>query len=273
MKTQLNISIVLYENPHNQVIELLRSIFDYSNLEVKVLLLDNSHSDALKTLASLDDHIDYIKNNKNLGFSEAHNIAFTKTIEAGVPYHLVVNPDIYFEEPVLDKLYDYMEKHENVGHIMPKILYPEGSIQYLCKLLPAPWNLMVRRLAPLYARISKRNELFELRHTGYNKIMNVPYLSGAFMFLRTSALEKVGLFDEKIFMYLEDLDLTRRIHQEFETIFYPGVCIYHHHQKESYRSIKLLRIHICSAIYYFNKWGWWDKERDLVNNKCLSQFE
>ena len=103
--------------------------------------------------------------------------------------------------------------------------------------------------------------------------MNVPSLSGCFMLLRTSVLEAVGLFDENIFMYLEDVDLNRRIHTNYKTIFYPEVSIVHEYAKESYRNKKLLMFHIRSALYYFNKWGWiFDRKRKEVNDTCLNHF-
>ncbi len=93
------------------------------------------------------------------------------------------------------------------------------------------------------------------------------------MFLRNSVLKDVGLFDENIFMYLEDVDLNRRIHAKYKTIFYPKVSIYHEYQKESYMSKKLLMYHIRSAIYYFSKWGWFfDKQRDIINSKTLKEL-
>ena len=84
--------------------------------------------------------------------------------------------------------------------------------------------------------------------------MNVPYLSGCFMFL-TSVLKKIGLFDENIFMYLEDTDINRRIHSKYKTTFYPKLEITHEYNKELYKNKKLLIFYIKSAIYYFNKWG------------------
>jgi len=93
------------------------------------------------------------------------------------------------------------------------------------------------------------------------------------MFLRTSVLKDLGPFDENIFMYLEDTDLNRRIHSKYKTIFYPKVSIMHEYSKESYVNKKLLIYHIKSAIYYFNKWGWFfDKERDELNSRCLSNL-
>ena len=61
--------------------------------------------------------------------------------------------------------------------------------------------------------------------------MNVPYLQGSFMFLRTKALKEVGLFYERFFMYPEDIDITRRMHKKYKTIFYPEVSIHHEHAK------------------------------------------
>jgi hypothetical protein len=86
------------------------------------------------------------------------------------------------------------------------------------------------------------------------------------MFLKCEVLKDIGLFDENIFMYLEDTDLNRRIHSKYKTIFYPKVEIVHEYAKESYVNKKLLMFHIKSAIYYFNKWGWiFDRQRDEIN--------
>lgn len=75
-------------------------------------------------------------------------------------------------------------------------------------------------------------------------------------------------------MYFEDFDLIRRIQKVSKTIYYPEVTIVHNHAKESYKSKKMLKIHIQSAIKYFNKWGWvFDKERRLWNKQILKEIE
>lgn len=269
---QINASIVLYHNKKEQLTKVINSFLDTS-LDVKLYLIDNSSNDDLKELGGLNNRIEYIFNNANLGYGAGHNIAMRKSIEGGTLYHLVLNPDIYFESGVLEKLLDYMENHQDVGNIIPQILYPDGEIQYLCKLLPTPTDLILRRFIPSKSWKKKRNETYELRFTEYDKVMNVPSLSGCFMFLRCEVLKDVGLFDENIFMYLEDVDLNRRIHSKYKTIFYPEVSIVHEYGKESYVNKKLLKYHIQSAIYYFNKWGWvFDKERDDINNRCLKSI-
>lgn len=271
----LRVSIVLYRNNYKQIEKTIYSVLG-SKLNIKLWLVDNSPTDELKFLKDLDNRIEYIFNNANLGFGKAHNIALRKSIEEGIPYHLVLNPDVYFDEGVLEELYSFMEKNPDVGLIMPKVLYPNGEIQYLCKLLPTPFDLFGRRFLNfgLFKKyIERRNEIYELRFTGYDKIMEVPYLSGCFMFIRTEVLKNVGLFDENFFMYLEDTDLSRRIHKVSKTIFYPYVYIYHEYGKGSYKNPNLLKYHINSAIYYFNKWGWFnDKERDIINKKTLEKL-
>ena len=272
----INISIVLYKNKIRQLTNTIQNILK-SKFIKRLYLIDNSPTDKLKGFCRLSKQIEYKFNNTNLGFGKAHNIAMRKSIDEDVKYHLVLNPDIYLAEGTLEELYDFMEKNPNTGLVMPRVLYPDGKIQYLCKLLPAPFDLFGRRFlnrGPFKKYIKKRNEMYELRFTGYNKIMEVPYLSGCFMFIRTKVLKKVGLFDERFFMYLEDTDLSRRIHRVAKTIYYPYVHIYHEHQKGSYKNLKLLKIHIESAIKYFNKWGWFnDLERETINRKILEKLK
>lgn len=76
------------------------------------------------------------------------------------------------------------------------------------------------------------------------------------MFARMSILKQVDGFDERYFMYAEDLDLCRRIGKVAQTMYYPKVSVYHAYAKGSYKNRKLLRYHMCSMIKYFNKWGW-----------------
>ncbi len=105
----------------------------------------------------------------------------------------------------------------------------------------------------------------------HNKVINVPFLSGCFMFLRTTALKETGLFDERFFLYAEDTDLSRRIHQKFNTIFFPFAEIYHSHARGSYKNIRLTWHNLKSAFQYFNKWGWiFGKEREIINEAAMT---
>ena len=271
---KLSASIVLYNTKVNDLKKVIDSYFAFQG-EKQLFLVDNSPSDELKNIVAMypNNEIHYIFNNANMGYGKAHNIAIRKSIEQGQPYHIILNPDIIIEKGALEKLTDYMEQHPEVGNIMPKIIYPDGELQYLCKLLPSPIDLIFRRFIPVKKWKEAINKKYELHSFGYDKIMNVPNLSGCFMFLRTEVLKQVGLFDENIFMYLEDIDLNRRIHSKYQTIYYPEATVIHEHQKESYKSKKLLKAHIKSAIYYFNKYGWFfDKERNNINRNVLREL-
>jgi hypothetical protein len=156
---------------------------------------------------------------------------------------------------------------------MPKILNPDGSIQHLCKRLPAPSDLLIRRFFPqaLKSLAKERLARYEFRDRDYNSVLSVPVLSGCFMMINSVALSQVGIFDERFFMYLEDVDLSRRIHQRFETLYYPEVAIYHGYEKGSYHSVRLMMHHIVSALRYFQKWGWFsDTERKYINQKATA---
>ena len=271
---KLSASIVLYNTKIDELKRVIDSYFAYTG-EKQLFLVDNSPTDSLKEIVKIypNNDIYYIFNNENMGYGKAHNIAIKKSIEQGLSYHIILNPDIIIENGSLEKLTEYMEQHPEVGNIMPKIIYPNGELQYLCKLLPSPIDLIFRRFIPIKKWKDAINERYELHSFGYDKIQNIPNLSGCFMFLRTEALKKVGLFDENIFMYLEDIDLNRRIHSKYKTIYYPDAIVIHEHQKESYKNRRLLKAHIQSAIYYFNKYGWlFDKERTTINKNVLKDL-
>lgn len=234
-------------------------------------LVDNSPS-PLQEQPSSDPRVKYLFTGSNLGYGKAHNIALRKSVSDGVDYHLVMNSDVTFSPSILAEMTNYMHAHSEVGLMMPKVYYPHGETQYVCKLLPAPIDVFGRRFLPT-SWIRRRNDRYQLTGSGYNRIMNVPNLSGCFMLLRTKAVQEVGYFDERFFMYTEDMDLTRRIHQHYQTLFYPACSIKHEHERASYFFNRLFFVHIESMCKYFFKWGWFfDSERREVNRKVLEEY-
>jgi GT2 family glycosyltransferase len=263
-------SIVLFKSNFKQLLDTVNS-FQNSWPEGELYLVDNSPRDLLRDHFEGKSRIHYIFNNRNLGFGTAHNIAIRLSQQNGCTYHLVLNPDVSFGDEVIPKVVSLMEEHPNVGLVMPKVLYPDGRIQHLAKLLPSPGILFFRRFFTSWRRLLDRNNhIYELKFSGYNRTMDVPYLSGCFMMLRNDCLMKIGLFDEDIFLYTEDIDLTRRIHAQFRTVFYPEVSIYHVHERGSYKKLIPFLLHVRSAVTYFNKWGWFnDPEREHINRLTL----
>ena len=266
----LNISIVLYNPQWQQIVSLTESLLLYPKVR-HIYWIDNSGSSA-KDLPISSQKISYIFNGRNLGYGAAHNIAIRQSIYDDVPYHLVINPDIIITPETLNVLVPFLEEHKMVGCVTPQVKYPDGELQYLCKLLPTPLDVFGRRFLPK-RWIERRNRRYELRDSGYNRIMNIPYLSGCFMLFRTEAVRKARLFDERFFMYPEDVDLTRRIHRDYLTVYYPHTTIIHNHAKASYRSLRMLWVHIVNMCRYFNKWGWWhDPERKMMNDLAINEY-
>lgn len=273
MQNRVTASIVIYKNDLRLLRNAAESFLKSTSGSI-LYLIDNSPTDRLARHFR-HPRIKYVFNNRNIGFGAGHNLALREILQSGVSdYHVVLNPDVYFEEVAMKKIFAFMEEHEQVGLVMPKVLYPDGRLQPLCKLLPSPTTLFTRRFLQFYPSWSNRlNHWYEMHFTGYDKIMDVPFLSGCFMFLRVKALEEIGLFDERIFLYTEDTDLTRRIHRRYRTVFYPEAVIYHYNQRASYKNASKLVHHIFSAITYFNKWGWFDDvERRDINERILIRF-
>jgi GT2 family glycosyltransferase len=233
-------------------------------------LIDNSPVPTnVASILADNGYIHYYFVGENKGYGAGHNIAIKMAMQAKCKYHVILNPDLEFEPNIIDKIAWFMDSDSTIAQIMPKVVNQQGEIQYLCKLLPTPVDLIFKRFLP--SRLAEKTlSRYQLKFSDYNKKMNVPYLSGCFMFFRMSALNIVGLFDERFFMYPEDIDITRRMHKMYKTIYYPEVSIVHAHKAESYKSWNMLKIHILNMIKYFNKWGWFfDRERKIVNKNVL----
>ncbi len=264
-------SLVLYHNSDFDILKVLNSIIN-SNIYIKLYVVDNSNDDYIKELL-VDFDIYYIKNNKNLGFGKAHNIAIKIAVASNSDYHIIINPDISFESNVVGELIKRAEKDKEIGLIMPKIIYPNGDVQFLCKLLPNPIVLIFRRFLPFKVISNRMNQNYELKSMDLSKESEIPSLSGCFMFIRTAFLNNVGGFDERYFMYLEDIDLCRKLGKISKLIYFPKVTVVHNYEKGSYKSKKLLIFHIKSSIKYFNKWGWlFDRKRIEINKNAKKKL-
>lgn len=258
-------SIVTYKTPPDELRECLKSL---QSPEVgTIYVVDNSSRPELEEVCREDARVIYIPN-KNTGYGSGHNMAIRRAMDEGSEFHLVLNSDVEFIPSVIDRLIAYMRENPDVGVLQPRITYPSGKPQYTCRLLPTPANVFFRRFLPPVGHILDRRYL--IRDYDHTYPISVPSLQGSFLLLRSEALKECGMFDERYFMYCEDIDLTRRIHMRYRTVYYPGESIRHVHRAASYHSMKMLGIHIVNMIRYFNKWGWlFDSERGRMNKAVL----
>ena len=271
-------SIVAYNNDPDQIVRAIQC-FLATPLRVSLIVIDNSPQASLRSVVE-QTGCSYLYLGKNVGFGAGHNIALRKYLGTS-QYHLILNPDVYWRAGVLEGLFSFMEQSPRAGLTMPRVLYPDGSFQTLCKLLPTPVDLVTRRFVGkgiFRLLIDVLMGRYELRGLDFERVQSVPSLSGCFMFLRGAALKDIGLFDPRYFMYLEDVDLCRRMARKWDTLYYPHVNVYHEYAKGSYDNKVLRNHHIKSAVQYFNKWGWvFDSERHRINSQrlaeCLCEFE
>lgn len=266
----INVSLVTYLTSLEDITNAARTC-SRSPIVDRIFVIDNSPSDSLRKSVSGIDKLVYIHNPSNPGYGAAHNIAIRKSISDGLEYHLVLNADVIFDFVVLESMLHYMKLDTSVGLLAPKMLYENGAVQCSRKLLPSPLNMFLRAFLPRKYRL-RIDSSFELKQFDSNKSILVPYVSGAFMFLNTSVLSRVGLFDERFFMYPEDIDLSRRIAHVAKVRFSPQFTIIHKYGGATRKSIKMFVIHAFNMCLYFNKWGWvFDNNRSILNQKTFDQ--
>ena len=267
---KITASIVTYKTDREELRRCLCSLS--SPLVDHIYIVDNSPEESLRNFCDEFSNVEYIYNGANLGYGAAHNVAIRKSLKRGTLYHLVLNSDVYFDSEVISRIYEFMQNNADVAQLIPDVRYPDGKRQYVCRMLPSPANLVFRRFLPQNV-IQQMDSDYLMMYSHHQQSMNVPYLQGSFMFFRNSCFEKIGLFDERFFMYPEDIDITRRMHREYRTLYWPEVSIVHAHRAASYKSKRMLFIHVWNMIKYFNKWGWiFDDERKKWNRRLVEKY-
>ena len=272
MEYDITASIVVYKN-NPIILQKAINSFLSTNLYLKLYIIDNSPTDKIKDIC-INNKTEYIFNNNNIGFGAGHNLILQNHFKIG-KYHLILNPDVYFQKEVLIELFLYLEKYSKIGMIIPKVLNPDGTIQYLPKLLPTPFNVILRWL-PSNFKIQKiYNRKYELRDYNDSKPISVPIISGCFSLVRSEIIKTFRFYyDNRFFMYFEDFDFARRIGQKSKTVYYPSVQIYHDYGRGAYKNFSLFRIYISSFVRYFNKWGWFlDSKRKSINKSILKNLD
>lgn len=253
-------SIVLYNNNTDEIKNTLKNVLECKGLK-KLYLIDNSTiSNLERELNNLSDKIYYQFNQINLGFGTAHNQAVKLANEEGFKIHFILNPDIkIIDAGDLAIIAKKLSLTKDVGLAGPQIIYPNGELYSSIKKFPNPFTLLIRRflrIKPLLNLVNKNYEI-SLEEVKTNEFLPKGYfLSGCFMSVSIPIYISVGGFDERYFMYMEDIDLCRKMEKNYRIKYISEVKIIHKHNRESYRNIRLLSIHIQSAIKYFTKWNY-----------------
>ena len=226
---------------------------------------DESRAECFKGL-----RVRYTWAGRNLGFGAAHNLAL-KSLPERPDVHVFLNPDVSFDGDVLRHVGERFEEAGDIAVLMPQIRYPDGRLQPLCKLLPTPAGLFVRRFFGRTSWSERLRAAYELDGLPQDRCSDVPLVSGCFLCVRFDVLKAIGGFDERFFLYMEDFDLIRRASAHGRVVYDPSTFVCHGYAKGSYRNWRLLRYHMVSAVKYFNKWGWFvDPHRKKANERALA---
>jgi len=250
-------SIVLFEENIHELSKAVSS-FLKTPISKKLFLIDNSPSEELKDKFTHPD-IEYIFTRKNVGFAAGHNLVLEK-IKNNSKYHLVLNPDVSFGPEVIPNLISKMEKEKDLSLIAPKVLFPNGDHQFSCRRYPSLLELMVRRMGfmkNMFSSIIKKGEYDDKNLT---TAFYPEFIHGCFHLFKTEDFAKIGGFDERYFLYMEDVDICRKIDiTGKKKMYYPKEHIIHVLKKDSSKKFKFLMIHWSSIIRYFFKWGFSNK--------------
>lgn len=223
-----------------------------SNVKYHLFVIDNGSTD--KTVDRIKRHLNanitLIENSDNLGFGKAHNLILDRLKSK---YHLIINPDITMNDDVVARMVRYMDVHEDIGILTPKVKFPDGTLQLLPKRDPRFRYLVARRIDMRF--LKRYRAAYEMLEKGADSVFDIEFCTGAFMFVRTSMLKKVGGFDARYFMYFEDADLTREIRQYARAEYNPAFVVFHEWERAGSKHIKLFLIQIHSMIKYMIKWS------------------
>ncbi len=246
-------SIVLYKESFADLHKTIDS-FLQTPFNKKLFLIDNTPSRFFEYVFN-DKDIEYIAVEENIGFGSAHNLIINR-INGFSKYHLILNPDVSFNIGVINNLINQLKTDENIAMIAPKVLFPNKSHQFSCRRYPSVSELLARRfffLKPLF-----KTTIFKgtYRDKNLNEPFFAQYLTGCFHLYKTKDFVNLQGFDERYFLYMEDVDICRKIDSlGKKKLYYPKEEIIHVLKQGSSKSVKLFFKHTSSAIKYFLKWG------------------
>ncbi len=225
----IDIVIVNY-NSTDYLLNCLESV--YSNLDgcsAKVWVVDNASSDGVDRIANRFPSAVLTRNEQNLGFAAGVNQALQSSKSS---YVVLLNPDSYIQKGFFHEAIEFMKKNPQVGIAGPRILDEDGSIQGSARAFPSPMTALFGR-SSLLTRFFPNNSITSANIlTGAcndEHPMEVDWVSGACMVVRRKAIDAIGSFDERFFMYWEDADWCRRMWEGgWKVVYFPTATVVHY---------------------------------------------
>ncbi|OGM10470.1 hypothetical protein A2W13_02490 [Candidatus Woesebacteria bacterium RBG_16_36_11] len=207
--------LILNYNTPDLTIKCLKSILESNfNMSYKIWVVDNASTDdsadKITNFISQNSNLNLIKNSDNLGFSKGNNVALKKAYK-DAKYTLLLNSDTVVDRDSISNLVNFA-KNKNFDIASCKLLGPDNSFQPNAGSLPKPFAVYVwlSGLDDIFRKFIRIESYQERSKSYYLKDREVGWVSGSVMLVNSRVFEKIGFFDEKIFMYGEDVDLCWR---------------------------------------------------------------
>ena len=233
------------------------------DLNYEIIVVDNgSYCGTQAMLKEFYPEVSFIQTGANLGFATGNNVGIR---EALGEYVMIMNPDITVKPEAINKVVAYMKTHLDVGLVGPRLLNPNGTVQYTCRRFQNLKSIFYRR-TPL-GRTEKGKAFLEdflMTNIDHKKIQEVDWVMGACQTVRKADLDRVGMYDEQFFFYVEDMEWCRRFWMnDLRVVYLAEAEMYHLHEQGSMTSPwgflhifnnKLIRWHIQSFVKYWLKY-------------------
>jgi hypothetical protein len=216
----LSIIILCYKSKEHLKV-LLPSVFaSQTKFSYEVIVVDNDSRNGTAQWLRISGFELRVFENSNNGFAAGNNLGIKS---AAGKYILLLNPDTKVEADTFETMLDFMEQNQEVGISGCKVIKPDGKLDLACRRrFPNPWNSLSR-----FFRIS--NQDYNMLDTDEDASQEVDSVMGAFLLIRKSLIDKIGLLDEKFFMYGEDLDWCWRCKEVgFKVWYYPATSVIHY---------------------------------------------
>lgn len=261
----LSVVVVNYRTKDHLRVALASVFASETSYSYEVFVVDNDSGDGSAEMVEQEFPAVRLLRNVNNGFSKANNIALEQVTSRFV---LVLNPDTRLDKDVIQTCVDYLAAHPDIGALSCRVILGDGTLDKASRRrLPGPLNSFYRfsGLALLFPN-SRRLSSYNLTFMPEDQPTDVDAISGCFMLIPRHVLDEVGLFDERFFMYGEDIDLCLRIKRAgYRIYYYPEVAITHYKRQSSRKTPLTCLWHFHDAMWIFYKKHYADQHTLLFN--------
>jgi N-acetylglucosaminyl-diphospho-decaprenol L-rhamnosyltransferase len=252
---------------HEECLISIQGLLEQTPLKVAFVLVDNGSTkfDAHSYVKAHVPSAIVILRDNNPGFGASCNRGAQ---ELDADYYFFLNPDTRIDDvTLLDRLYDFLERYEQVGIVAPKIFYMDGRVQETCLRFHKWYTPIAQRTTFIDEKKAlAHREYFLMKDFDHEKRRLVDWVQGSAFMIDGEMFRDLGGFDERYFMYFEDVDLCRQSWERGRPVYYlPEVVLYHAYAKDSAKgdtkgivnqilNNRQTRAHITSWIKYVLKW-------------------